>query len=65
MLEGLQKGLLHRVLGIFCVMGDALSNSEEFAIVSPYDLLESRYISIQTGMDKVEIVACHRAPSEF
>jgi hypothetical protein len=65
MLEGLQKGLLNRVLGIFSVMGDALSNSEEFAIVSPYELLESRYVSILSGMDKVEIVACHCSPCEF
>src|SRR6266704_4914205 len=40
-------------------MRDMLSNSEEFAIVSPYELLESRYISILGGMGKVQVIACH------
>ncbi len=59
MLEGLQESLLNRVLGIFPIMCDVLSNSEEFAIVSPYELLESRYISILGGMGKVQVIACH------
>jgi hypothetical protein len=52
-LEGLQKGLLNRVLGILRVVRDALSDSEKFAIVSLYELLESSNISILAGMDKI------------
>jgi hypothetical protein len=50
-LEGLQKGLLNRVLGIFPVMRDTLSDSEKFAIVSLYELLEGGNIPILAGMD--------------
>ena len=46
-------------------MGDVLSNSEKIAIVPPYELLESRYISILSGMDKLQIVACHCRSCEF
>jgi hypothetical protein len=46
-------------------VGDVLSNSEEFAIVSPYESLEGRYVSIPNGMDKVEIVAGDGRPCEF
>lgn len=44
---------------------DVLSNSEGFAIVSPYESLEGRYVSIPNGMDKVETVDCHGHPCEF
>ncbi len=43
--------LLNCVLRIFPVVRDALSNSEEFAIVSPYELLESGNIPILGGVD--------------
>jgi hypothetical protein len=39
-------------------MRDALSDSEKFAIVSLYELLESGNISILAGMDKIQVVAC-------
>jgi hypothetical protein len=59
MLEGLQKGLLNRVLGIFGVMRDVVGDSEKFAIVSLYELLESSYIPILAGMDKIQVIVCH------
>ena len=65
MLERRHEALLNRVLGIFPMMGDVLSNSGEIAIVTPCELLESRYISILSGMDKLQIVACHCRPCEF
>jgi hypothetical protein len=52
-LVGLQEGFLNRVLWIFLVMGDALSDSEKFAIVSLYELLESGNIPILAGLDKI------------
>jgi hypothetical protein len=52
-LEGLKKGLLNCVLGIFPVMRDAVSDSEKFAIVSLYELLESGNITILAGVDKI------------
>ena len=64
MLQGLHEALLNRVLGIFPIVGDVVSNSQEFAIVSPYELPKSRYVSILRGMDKVQIVACHSRPCE-
>jgi hypothetical protein len=42
MLEGFHEAILNRVLGILPIVGDVLSNSEEFAIVSSYELLEGR-----------------------
>jgi hypothetical protein len=56
-LEGLQKGFLDHVLGIFRVTSDTLGNSEEFAIVSLYQLLESSYIPVLAGSDKVQIAS--------
>ena len=44
-LEGLQEGLLNRVLGIFPIMRDVFSNSKEFAIVSLYELLRKQHTS--------------------
>jgi hypothetical protein len=64
MLEGLQEALLNHILGIFSIARDVFSNSEEFAIVSPYDLLKGRQIPILGGMDKVEIV-CRCSSFEF
>ena len=39
-------------------MRNALSNSEKSAIVSLYELLESRNIPILAGVDKVQIIVC-------
>jgi hypothetical protein len=47
-----QESFLNRVLGIFAVMRDALSDSEKFPIVSLYQLLESGNVPILTGLDK-------------
>jgi hypothetical protein len=58
-LEGLQKGLLNRVFGIFPVMGDVLGDSKKFAIVSLYEVLEGSYIPILGGMDKIQVIASH------
>jgi hypothetical protein len=58
-LEGLQKGFLNRVLGIFGVMRDIVGDSEKFAIVSLYELLEGRNIPILAGMDKIQVIVCH------
>ena len=63
MLEGFQRGLLNRVLGIFGVMRDVVGDSEKFAIVSLYELLESSYIPILAGMDKIQVIACHLPPT--
>jgi hypothetical protein len=52
------------VVGVSRVVGDVVSNSQEFAIVSPYELPKSRYVSILRGIDKVQIVACHSRPCE-
>jgi len=65
MLEGLQKGLLNRVLGIFGVMRDVVGDSEKFAIVSLYELLEGSYIPILAGMDKIQVIVCHYPPCEL
>jgi hypothetical protein len=64
-LEGLQKGLLNHVLGIFPVVRDAVSDSEEFAIVSRYKLLEGSNIPILAGMDKIQVIACHCSHCEL
>jgi hypothetical protein len=42
-------------------MDDVLGDSEEFAIVSSYELLESSNIPIFAGMDKdkIKVIACH------
>jgi len=58
-LEGLQKGLLNRVLSVFGVMRDVVGDSKKFAIISLYELLESSYIPILAGMDKIEVIVCH------
>jgi hypothetical protein len=58
MLEGLQKGLLNRILGVFAVVCDVLRYTEELAIVSSHELLEGRYISIFGGMDKIKVMTC-------
>ena len=65
MLQLHHEALLNRVLGILPIVSDVLSNSEEIAIVPPYELLESRYISILSGMDTLQILACHCRPCEF
>jgi hypothetical protein len=35
-----------------------LSDSEEFAIVSLYELLESSNVPILAGMDKIQVIVC-------
>src|SRR5215470_359754 len=55
MLEGLQERLLNRVLRVFPIVCDVFRNSEEFAIVSLHEFLESRYIATLSGMDKIQI----------
>ena len=57
-LEGLTKGLLHRVLRVFPVMRDAVGDSEEFVIVSLYELFESGNIPILGGIDKIHVITC-------
>jgi len=64
-LEGLQKGLLNRVLGIFSVMRDVVGDSKKFAIVSLHELFESSNISILAGMDKIQVIVCHRSRCEL
>jgi hypothetical protein len=64
-LEGLQESFLNRVLGIFPVMCDALSDSEKFAIVPLYELLEGGNFSTLAGVDKIEIVASRFAHYEL
>ena len=64
-LEGLEKGFLNRVLGIFPVMRDAVSDSEEFAIVALYEFLESGNIPILAGLDKIELIICLCSYSEL
>jgi hypothetical protein len=57
-LEGLKKGLLNCVLGIFPVMRNILRDSEEFAIVALHEFLESGNIPIPASLDKIEIIIC-------
>jgi hypothetical protein len=57
-LEGLQESLLNRVLRIFPVMRDVLGDSEQPAIISLHQLLESSNISIFAGVDKIKVIAC-------
>jgi hypothetical protein len=64
-LEGLQEGLLDRVLGVFAIVRDVFRYSQEFAIVSPHELLESRYISILGGMDEIQISPYYCLPREL
>jgi hypothetical protein len=58
-LKGFKKGLLNRVLGIFRVMRDALGDSEELSIISPYELPESCNVPTLAGMDKIQVIASH------
>ncbi len=39
-------------------MRDAVGDSEEFAIISLYELFESGNIPILGGMDKIHVIAC-------
>ena len=63
-LEGLQEGLLDRILGVFAIVRDVFSNSQEFAIVSLHELFESRYISDLSGMDEIQIIPDNCLPNE-
>ena len=60
MLEGFQKRFLNDVLGIFQIVCDILSDSQEFAVVSLYELLESRYVSMLRGVNEIQIIPGHR-----
>jgi len=64
-LEGLQKGFLNRVLRIFPVTRNALGDSEKFAIVSVYELLESSDIPILAGMDEIQVGGRYRPHFEL
>ena len=64
-LEGLEERFLNCVLGIFRIMRDALGDSEELAIVSLYEQLESGYVAVLGGMDKFQIMVCHCLPCEL
>jgi len=50
--------MLNRVFGIFRVMQDVLGDSEKFAVVSLYELLESSNIPILASVDKLQVSAC-------
>jgi hypothetical protein len=52
-LKGFQKGLLNHVLGVLSVVGEVLSYSKEFAVVSLYKFLKGSDISTSAGMDQV------------
>src|SRR5450755_325978 len=54
--EGFQEGLLNGIFGIFPIMCDALCNAKECAIVPPYELLESGYISVACRVDEIEVI---------
>jgi hypothetical protein len=41
-------------------MRNALSDSEKFAIVSGYELLESSNIAILAGMDEIQVIGSYR-----
>jgi hypothetical protein len=58
-LVGLQESILNRVLGVFPIVRDVLSNAKKLAIISCYQLLECRYITILSGVDKLQIIAEH------
>jgi hypothetical protein len=55
-LKHAQERLLNRILGILPVVRDRLSDSEEFLIISKYELVKSGYISVLNGMDKVQVL---------
>ena len=46
-------------------MRDVLGDSEEFAIVSLYELLESGNVPIFARMDKIQVVVCHSRHCEL
>src|SRR5580692_6583778 len=46
-------------------MRDALSDSEKFAIVSLYELLESGNIPILARLDKIQVIICLCSYSEL
>src|ERR1700677_1506421 len=64
-LVSLQERLLNRVLRVFPVTCNALSDSEKCAIVSLHELLESSHIPILAGMDKIEVIICLCSYSEL
>jgi hypothetical protein len=61
-LKRLQKGLLDHVLGVLPVARDALGNSEEFAIISLHEFLESRHVPVLAGVHEIQVITC-RCPS--
>src|SRR5947209_7204020 len=61
----LKKCFLNCILRVFSVMRDALSNSEKFAIISLYELLESGNVPILGGVDKIQVLVCHFPHCEF
>ena len=65
MLVGLQECILDRILGVFTIMRDVLSNAEKLAIVSCYQLLKCRYITTLSGVDKLQIIARCCLPYEL
>jgi hypothetical protein len=50
---------LDSILGIFPVAGDGLRDSQKFAVVSLYELLESVSIPSLASVDKIQVVACY------
>ena len=56
MLEGLQEGLLDRVLRVFAIVRNVFRNSQESAIVTLHEFLEGRYIPTLSGMDQIQII---------
>jgi hypothetical protein len=65
MLEGLQEGLLDRVLRVFAIVRNVFSDSQESAIVTLHEFLEGRYISTLRGMDEIQILPDRNPPNEL
>jgi len=51
MLKGFQEGFLNYVLGVLEIVGEVLSNSKKFTVVSLYKFLKGGKIAILAGMD--------------
>src|SRR5205807_10667376 len=45
MLERLQEGILHHVLGVFAVLGDVLRQVEDLGLVAVHQLFKSRDVA--------------------
>ena len=55
----LEKGFLHRLFGLFRIMGYIFRDPEQLSIVSLHELLEGRNISAPGRLNERQIIVWH------